>query len=140
VNSVLMAMGYVIFAAMTSLVVGVYCYAMSHILPPLRDEPSRFLVIPMTVISGLVSLSIYGLLSRQHQRSTQTFTLYVAFLLSAIVYGVYLWAVIPDGTAGLIILALVAAHLYGLPAFLVVLMTHRLLIRAGLLVSARDPH
>ena len=132
-------MGYVMFAAATSLVVGVYCYAMSYMLPPLRDEPSTFLVIPMAVISGLVSLLIYGLLSRQHLRSTQTLTLYVGFLLSVIFYGVYLWVFIPDGTAWLITLALVAGHLYGLPAFLAVLMTHRLLIRAGLLGAVRDP-
>jgi len=129
----------VLFAAMTSLMVGVYCYAMSRILPPLRDEPSTFLLLPMTVISGLVSLLIYGVLSRQRLRSTQALTLYVGFLLSLIAYGAYLWVFIPDGTAWLIILALVAGHLYGLPAFLAVLITHRVLTHVGLLGAVRDP-
>src|SRR5262245_54921622 len=43
VNWTQRAMCNVLFAVVTSLMVGVYCYAMTRFLPPLRDEPPTFL-------------------------------------------------------------------------------------------------
>jgi len=48
--------------------------------------------------------------------------MYLAFLVSLLGYGLYLWWFIPDGSAGLIVLALLAGQMYGLPAFLAVLL------------------
>ena len=45
------------------------------------------------------------------------------------VWGIYLWWFIPYGSAGLIVLALLAGHMYGLPAFLAVLLASLLMDR-----------
>ena len=118
-----------IFVGSTVSIVGVYCYAMGRALPPLRTEPLTFLLLPMMVISGVVSLFLYPVLCRRRQRSSQALALYIGFVLSTVIYGGYLWVFIPDGTAWVILLALVAGHVYGLPLFLAVLLTYLLLGR-----------
>jgi len=55
--------------------------------------------------------------------------MYVAFLVSLVSYGLYLWWFIPDGTIGLIMLALLAGQMYGLPAFLAVLLASSVMDR-----------
>ena len=107
--------------------VGAYCSIMSRALPPLRTEPPAFLLLPMTIISGAASLFLYPVLCRQRGRSIRAFTLYVGFVLTTLVYGIYLWIFIPDGTAWLIVLSLLAGHLYGLPLFFALLVTHLLM-------------
>lgn len=107
--------------------VGVYCYLLGRALPPLRSEPVTFLLLPMTASSALVSLTLHPVLQRQHRRASQAVTLYAGFVLCVIVYGCYLWLAIPDGTPWLILLAVVAGHLYGLPLYGAVLVTYLLL-------------
>jgi len=67
------------------------------------------------VIWGLVSLFLTAVVRRQRLRSGRTASLYIGFVPSTVVYGGYLWAVIPDGTAWSVFLALVAGQLYGFP-------------------------
>lgn len=83
----------------------------------------------MMVIWGLVSLFLTAVVRRQRLRSGRTASLYIGFVPSTVVYGGYLWAVIPDGTAWSVFLALVAGQLYGFPLSLAVRGTHPLLSR-----------
>ncbi len=100
------------------MVVGGYCHVASRGLVPLRNEPPEFLVLPMSAISGLVSLLIYPHLRDQRDRSSRVRTLYLGFVLSMAIYGSYLWVMVSDGGPGLVVLALLAGHLYGGPLFL----------------------
>ena len=111
-----------LFVILTTSIVGSYCWLTGRVLPPLRDEPLSFLLLPMTVISAALASLVYPVLHRQRSRSARIPYLYFAFLISLILYGLYLWHVIPDGTAGMIVLSLLAGHLYGLPPFLTVLL------------------
>ena len=80
------------------------------------------LLLPMTAISGVIASLFYPVLHHQRSRSGRVLWMYLAFFVSLVLYGLYLWWFIPDGTVGLIVLALLAGHMYGLPAFLAVLL------------------
>ena len=111
------------FVVLTTSIVSAYCWLMGRVLPPLRNEPLSLLLLPMTAISAVVASLFYPLLHHQRSRSGRFLWMYLAFLVSLVLYGRYLWWSIPDGTVGLIVLALLAGHMYGLPAFLAVLLT-----------------
>jgi len=118
---------YALFVVVTVVLVGLYCCALWRALPPLRTEPAALLLLPMMWIATLVSIALYPVVRRNRRRSRHAIALYVGFVVSAILYGFYLWIVIPHGTAGMIPLALVAAHLYGAPLYLGVFGAQRLL-------------
>jgi hypothetical protein len=109
--------------------VGLYCYAMGRALPPLRNEPVTLLLLPMMVIAGVIALFLHPVLCCQPERSRQIHAFYIGFIMSIVIYGGYLWIFIPDGTMGLIILALVAGHLYGMPLFLAIVVVHLIMNR-----------
>jgi hypothetical protein len=114
----------VTFVGTTACLVALYCFAAGRVLPPLRNEPATLLLVPMTVIAGVVASFVYPWVRRQPQRSRRAAALYVGFALSTAIYGGYLWAMVPDGTAWLILVAVLAGHMYGLPLFLVLVATH----------------
>ena len=116
------------FVVLTTSIVSVYCWLASRLLPPLRNEPASLLLLPMTAISGAMAALFYPVL-HQRSRSGRILGMYFGFVVSLIVYGVYLWWFIPHGSAGLIVLALLAGHMYGLPAFLAVLLASLLMER-----------
>ena len=117
------------FVLLTTSIVSAYCGLTGRILPPLRNEPSSLLLLPMTVISGVIGSLFYPFLLHQRSRSARFLWMYVAFLVSLVSYGLYLWWFIPDGTIGLIVLALFAGQMYGLPAFLAVLLASSVMDR-----------
>jgi hypothetical protein len=123
------ASGAVLFVALTTSVVSVYGFVIGRALPPLRNEPASFLLLPVSAICGIAASVLYPVLLHQRSRVRRVLWMYVGFLLVLVVYGLYLWRVIPDGTAGLIVLALVAGHLYGLPALLTVFLATTILDR-----------
>jgi hypothetical protein len=83
----------------------------------------------MTAISGVVASLFYPVIHYQRSRSGRVLWMYLAFLVSLVVYGLYLWWFIPNGTVGLIVLALLAGHMYGSPAFPAVLLTFSVMDR-----------
>jgi hypothetical protein len=103
------------FVALNGALVSAACYLLWRQLPFLANEPGSLLFWPMTVISLLAFTLLYPLLKRQHGPSSRAALLYLAFLASLVLYGGYLWARVPGGTAMMIPLALVAGHLYGVP-------------------------
>jgi len=117
------------FVALTVSIVATYCVLASRALPPLRNEPASLLVLPMAVISGAVASAFYPALARRETRSSRVVVMYGAFALALVVYGVYLWMVIPGGTITLIVTALVFGHLYGVPAFLLVVLASSMMGR-----------
>ena len=108
---------------------GGYCLLLWRTLPPLRGEPASLLVLPITAIAGVVAFLLYPVLSHRPSRSSPLLALYGGFLIAMLVYGLYLWWVIPDGTAGMMVLALVAGHLYGAPVFGAVVLASSMLNR-----------
>jgi apolipoprotein N-acyltransferase len=102
---------------------------MGRVLPPLRNEPTSFLLLPMPAISGVVAALLYPVLLHQRSRASRVLWLYVGFLVVLVLYGLYLWWMIPDGTVGLIVPALLAGHLYGLPALLTFLLASSVMDR-----------
>src|SRR5690348_1241385 len=73
-----------------------------------RNEPLSLLLLPMTAISAVVASLFYPVLHHQRSRSGRFLWMYLTFLVSLVLYGLYLWWSIPDGTVGLIVLALLA--------------------------------
>ena len=110
-----------LFVAATTSIVSAYCWFVGRVLPPLRNEPASLLLLPMTAISAVMAAAISTTWPDRRTCSEQARRLYLGFLASLILYGLYLWWFISDGGIGLILLALLAGHLYGLPAFLAIL-------------------
>jgi hypothetical protein len=110
------------FVVLTTTVVGAYCSLTARVLPALRNEPASFLVLPMSVISCVTASLFYPILASQRSRSGRGIFMYFGFLVSLALYGLYLWWFIPDGKAGLVVLALLAGHMYGLPPFLTIVL------------------
>jgi hypothetical protein len=117
------------FVVLTTSIVSVYCWLASRLLPPLRNEPASLLLLPMTAISGAMAALVYPVLHHQRSRSARILEMYFGFVVSLVMYGIYLWWFIPHASAGLIFLALLAGHMYGLPAFLAVLLASLLMDR-----------
>ncbi len=115
------------FVVLTTSIVSIYCWLAGRLLPPLRNEPESFLLLPMTVIAGALASLFYPVLHHQQSRSRRILGIYFGFVVSLVLYGLYLWWFIPGGGVGLILLALLAGHMYGLPAFLAVLLASLLI-------------
>ena len=120
---------WLLFVILAIAIVSTYCWLSGRVLPPLRNEPLSFLLVPMAVITGVIASLFYPVLHYQRSRSGRALWMYLAFLVSLVIYGLYLWRFIPDGTVWLIVLALLAGHMYGLPAFLAVLLASWVLDR-----------
>ena len=118
-----------LFVVLTTSIVSTYCWLMGRLLPPLRNEPFSLLLLPMTAISGVIASLVYPVLHHQQSRSGRVLWMYLAFLASLVLYGLYLWWFIPGGTVGLIVLAMFAGHMYGLPAFLAVVLASSVMNR-----------
>lgn len=118
-----------VFAGLNVFVVGAYCYAMVGRLEPLEHHPTRFVIVPLMVITAVVCLFLFPWMCRQQSRLGQALLLYLGFALTAAIYGVLLWIQFPDGSVFSVPLALIGAHLYGFPAFLVALVCNLLLAR-----------
>jgi hypothetical protein len=114
---------WVSFVAQVASIVGACCWLATRMLPPLRTEPPSLLLLPMPGITCVVALLLYPFIQKQRSSAGRIGWMYIAFLISLVLYGVYLWWFIPDGTVALILLALLAGHFYGWPAFLAILLT-----------------
>ena len=115
-----------IFVGLNVSLVGLYCLALSGKVEPLKFHPTRFVTLPLMVGTAAVSILLYPLMRRLSLRLAQALTLYFGFALIAVLYGIYLWILFPDGSPWTVLVALIGAHLYGLPLFLAVLVTNLL--------------
>jgi hypothetical protein len=111
---------YVLFVAVTMTTVGIYCLLAARLLPMLRNEPASFLLFPVTLISALAAAAIHPLLDRQSDRKRRLPPMYGIYFLSLVAYALYLWWAVPSGSIGLVLLVIVAGHLYGLPPLAVI--------------------
>lgn len=118
-----------VFVFLNVAIVGGYCFAMVGRLEPLKHEPEKFVILPLMVITAAVAACLYPLLLRQPSRVSQALSLYLGFLVVAVLYGIYLQVLFPDAPPWAVFLTLVGAHLYGWPVFLLVLVCQLLLGR-----------
>ena len=118
-----------LFVGLNVSIVGGYCYAMTGRLEPLKHHPVRFVILPLMVITAVVSALLYSWLRRQPSRLTRGLMMYLGFVLISALYGVHLWIRFPDGSPWSVLVAVVGGHLYGGPVFLAVLVTNLLLDR-----------
>jgi hypothetical protein len=116
----------VFVCSMTAVVEG-YCWFLSDILRKLLDDPARYFFTPITVVVVVVFALLYPVLKPSRRPLTRIFILYFAFVAANAAYGVYLWFVAAHGTPLLIVLALVAGHLYGIPLLALIVLTDLLL-------------
>lgn len=107
------------FIGLNTLGVWVYGLVMSGRVEPLKFEPMTHVIYPLMAITVVVSVPVFGLLRRQRSRLEQALALYLGFVVIALVYGVVLWVRYPDGSLFALPLAVIGAHLYGWPLFLV---------------------
>lgn len=118
------------FVFLQVLVVGSYCQIMAGRLEPLKHQPDTFVGRPLMVLTAVVSAMLYPLLARRRSSLRRTALLYLGFVLIACLYGIFLGSQFPEVSLwGAIPLALVGAHLYGWPVFLLVLAIQALLGR-----------
>ena len=92
-----------------------YCYLLFDILRKLLTDPVRYFFVPITAIVLVMFAVLYPVLQRRRSVLARSLILYAGFVAANAAYGMYLWSIVAHGTALLIVLALVAAHLYGLP-------------------------
>ena len=111
-----------VFVGLNVSIVGGYCYAMVGRLEPLKHEPERFVILPLMVITALVSLFLFPLLSRQRTRLHRGVMFYLGFVFIAAIYGVCLGFLFPDGSPWAVLLGVIAGHLYGWPPFLAIIL------------------
>jgi len=110
-----------VFVGVNVSVVGFYCYAMAGKLEPLKFHPVKFVILPLTVITALVSLFLFPLLGRQRTRLHRGVMLYLGFVSIAAIYGVYLGFLFPEGPRA-VLLGVIGGHLYGWPPFLAIIL------------------
>jgi hypothetical protein len=110
----------VLFVAVTMATVALYCVWAARLLPPLRNEPASFLLLPVTTIAGVAAAIVHPFLDRQSSRGRRLMPMYAVYFLSLAAYGSYLWWMVPDGTPWLMLLAVTAGHLYGLPPLAII--------------------
>ena len=106
------------FGAITTALVAIYCWFAVRAIPFFRSEPPSFVLVPMPVISGLAALLIYPSLQPERSFFRRFIRLYLGFFITLVVYGCYLWWLIPDGNPWLIAGSLFTGHWLGLPPFL----------------------
>jgi len=129
-----------IFVALNVFLVGFYCFALAGKVEPLKHEPTRYVMLPLMVITSVVSVFLYPRLLRQISRLTRALTLYFGFVFISGLYGVYVWVLFPDGSPWTVLVALIGGHLYGLPLFLAVLVTQLLTGRLLFPETISDSH
>jgi len=120
---------WVVFVLTMTVAVEAYCYLLSDILRKLLDDPFRYFFAPISAIVLVTFAAVYPLLQRRRRALTRILILYGGFVAANAAYGVYLWSVAAHGTALLIVLALVAAHLYGIPLLALLVVIDLLLAR-----------
>jgi hypothetical protein len=123
---------YAFFAAMVATAVGVYTAVVGPSLGRLKLESTEKLLIPLMVISALVSLPTYAALRRDNRLPVQILTLYCGFVLTCLTYGGFMWFSGSDGTPMFLFTALFAGHFLGLPLLLMLVGVHLVLRRLGL--------
>jgi hypothetical protein len=106
---------WIVFVCTMTAAADAYCYLLFDILRKLLSDPVRYFFIPITAIVLVVFAALYPVLQRRRRVLARILILYAGFVAANAAYGVYLWSTAAHGTALLIVLALVAAHLYGLP-------------------------
>lgn len=112
------------FVGLNVSLVGIYCWAQIGRLEPLKHEPERLVILPLLVITAVVSLFLYPLLLRLRPRLFRALTLYCGFVLISMLYGVHLWITFPDAGPWSLVLAVIGGHLYGWPPFLALLLVN----------------
>ena len=120
---------YALFATLVASLVGIYTAVVGPSLGKLRLESTSLLLIPMTVISGLVALPIHRALCLRQRTAEQVLTLYAGFFLVCLLYGVFGWIVASDGSPWFVPLSLIVGHILGFPLFLIILAAHLVLVR-----------
>ena len=120
---------WLVFVCIMTALVETYCYLLLDILRKLLDHPVRYFFVPMTTIVLVVFAVLYPVLQPRPRPLTRILLLYLGFIAANAAYGVYLWSVAAHGTALLVLLALVAAHLYGMPLLALIVAADLLLAR-----------
>ena len=115
-----------VFVALNVSIVGLYCFAMSGKVEPLKHEPTRFVTVPLMVVTAVVAVLLFPLLSRLGQRLPRAVMLYCGFVLISALYGIYLWTLFADGSPWTVLMTIIGGHLYGWPVFLLVIAAHLL--------------
>lgn len=106
-----------LFVALNTAIAGGACVLLWRSLPALASEPAALFVVPMTVLTAVALALVYPIMRRRPALTARTGVLYGAFVAALVAYGVYLWWRVPDGTAMMIPVTLLAGHTYGLPMF-----------------------
>ena len=109
------------FGVFTAALVGGYCWLVVREIPFFRTEPPSLVLLPMPVITGVVALLIYPSLQPERSFFRRAIRLYLGFFITLVLYGCYLWRVIPHAEYHVIFLALLTGHWFGLPPFLLIL-------------------
>lgn len=129
-----------VFVGLNGFIVWAYCNAMAGRLEPLKHHPEEFVTRPLMVITIVVSLALFPLLSGQRSRLIRGVLLYFGFVLISAIYGIYLGSRFPDATPlGAVLLTLVGGHLYGWPPFLAILLAQMALDRWLFPSRAEEP-
>jgi len=119
----------ILFAALIASLVGVYTVVAGPAIPKFPLVSTKYLLIPMMVISGVLAFPAYAILSRHQSRSRQILTLYQGLVLTSMIYGAFGWMIFPDGHPMHIIVALLAGHFWGLPLLVALIPVHVVLAR-----------
>jgi hypothetical protein len=119
---------WIVFVCIMTAVVETYCYLLFDVLRKLLDDPIRYFFAPMTAVVLVVFAVLYPVMQRKRPL-TRILLLYAGFIAANAAYGVYLWSVAAHGTALMVALALVAAHLYGMPLLASIVVADLLLAR-----------
>ena len=125
---------YALFASMVASIVGLYTSVVGPSLGKLKLESTSMLL----VISAVLAVPVYNALCRDGRLPVQVLTLYCGFVLTCLVYGVFMWSVGADGTPVFLFTALVAGHILGMPLFLILLLLHLVLERLGFYRATGD--
>ena len=121
-----------LFATAVASAVCVYTQLVGPALGPLRLESTTRLLIPLTVVSGIVALLLCPLLRQQRLAGMQVLVLYAGFVTTCVGYGCYMWTMARDGSAWSVLLALLAGQVLGMPLFLILIAVHFVLLHLGL--------
>ncbi|MCB9592256.1 MAG: hypothetical protein H6719_05960 [Sandaracinaceae bacterium] len=129
------------FAAVNAGAVFAFSVVVCDALPPLRSEPPALVILPMTLIVAVVAVPLHQVVSVLKRSLARAAALYLAFLGTLLLYGIYLslyqgsgspeqFALLhPDAWSyvSLVPAALVFGHVLGAPALLGVGLLNKLL-------------
>lgn len=128
------------FAALDGAIVALLTWLLCRALPPLGDEPAIVALIPLPLLTVLVALPLHRLLRRLQSHVSRALALYGAFVVTLLLYGLYLGALEGYGSAAqharlhqqwtsylsLVPAALLLGHVFGMPVLVAVGLVNKL--------------